>query len=266
MKNTKLEAKHIRLIATVASIAVFLYVFLVVYDDYSKKTEDTKKQYDMVQRDISTRQQALDDEPRIVEEVNKINDKMNQVFEKYPSEMSIPNTLMVLQEIQNENKDVTFSSIAFNEISSCDSTDISRKDRLNFTDTDQEGTDTNSDSTEETATSTDPNAEMDAYIHTMRISMSISYQAKYDDLKKLLRFIQEYPQRVVVDNIQMGYDTTSGLINGSITLSMYAMIGTGIPFEEPQIDGIEIGKVSIFDTIGTKDEKKEKKAETQQKN
>ena len=77
MKNMKLEAKHIRLIATVASIAVFLYVFLVVYDDYSKKTEETKKQYDMVQRDISTRQQALDDEPRIVEEVNKRMDRLN---------------------------------------------------------------------------------------------------------------------------------------------------------------------------------------------
>lgn len=87
-----------------------------------------------------------------------------------------------------------------------------------------------------------------------RTELSMTYEAEYEDWKKLLEFINGYFSKNTIENISMTYNNVSGLVNGSFALSIYSVVGSDSKYEEPQFN-VDTGTENIFESeyISTED-------------
>ena len=83
-------------------------------------------------------------------------------------------------------------------------------------------------------------------VSLLRETLGTQYTCTYDQLKKLVNFINVYPERMNIENITMGYNNETGLLQGTLTLNLYAVTGTSKEYIAPDISGLSMGQTNIF--------------------
>lgn len=89
-----------------------------------------------------------------------------------------------------------------------------------------------------------------AYVTDMvgyKTTLTMAYEAEYDEWKNLIKYINEYSSKNTIDNITMTYNDADGTVSGVITVSLYSVSGTDRTFTEPEFD-VLTGTDNIFDT------------------
>lgn len=76
--------------------------------------------------------------------------------------------------------------------------------------------------------------------------LSIDYSASYPDFKKLLDRVKNNSQRLYISSLSATYSVDTGRVTGNLTLSQYALEGSGIEKEAPDLSGVGIGVENIF--------------------
>ena len=84
-------------------------------------------------------------------------------------------------------------------------------------------------------------------VSLLRESLSTNYTCTYAQLKKLIDFINAYPERMNIESITMGYNKETGELQGALTLNLYAVTGTGKEYTAPDISGLSMGVGNIFE-------------------
>lgn len=83
-------------------------------------------------------------------------------------------------------------------------------------------------------------------VSLLQETLSTNYKCDYEQLKKLVDFVNEYPERMNIESITMSYDSTNGGLQGSLVLNLYAVTGTGKEYVAPDISGLSMGVGNIF--------------------
>lgn len=84
-------------------------------------------------------------------------------------------------------------------------------------------------------------------VSLLQENLSTNYECDYEQLKKLIDFVNEYPERMNIASISMSYDSTTGGLKGSLVLNLYAVTGTGKEYTAPDISGLSMGVGNIFE-------------------
>lgn len=77
-------------------------------------------------------------------------------------------------------------------------------------------------------------------------TLTMSYSCTYEQLKKLVDFINAYPERMNIASISVSYDSETSNLNGSLVLNLFAVTGTDRVYTEPKIEDIRLGEDNIF--------------------
>lgn len=77
-------------------------------------------------------------------------------------------------------------------------------------------------------------------------TLSTNYVCSYEQLKKMIDYINAYPERMNIDSISISYDSETNGLKGNLTLNMFAVTGTGKEYNPPVIDDLSMGTDSIF--------------------
>ncbi|MCH5272972.1 MAG: hypothetical protein J1E35_04805 [Lachnospiraceae bacterium] len=85
-----------------------------------------------------------------------------------------------------------------------------------------------------------------ASIDILTETLTVSYSCNYEQLKKLIDFINVYPERMNIESISISYDSETSDLSGSLVLNLFAVTGTDRVYEEPKIDDIRLGEDNIF--------------------
>lgn len=85
-----------------------------------------------------------------------------------------------------------------------------------------------------------------ASIDILTETLTVSYSCNYEQLKKLIDFINVYPERMNIESISISYDSETSDLSGSLVLNLFAVTGTDRVYEEPTIDDIRLGEDNIF--------------------
>lgn len=81
----------------------------------------------------------------------------------------------------------------------------------------------------------------------MQSQVGMSYEnVSYGNLKKAISYINEYPDRMTIENLSCSYNEETNTLAGTIDVNFYAMQGTGKTYEPPVIMGIPRGVKNIF--------------------
>lgn len=77
-------------------------------------------------------------------------------------------------------------------------------------------------------------------------SMTLSYECKYDDLKVVLKYLEDYGKKATVSNISFAYNNSTDMVNGTMNLSLYSITGSDRPGESVNINDVAVGTDNIF--------------------
>lgn len=76
-----------------------------------------------------------------------------------------------------------------------------------------------------------------------------TFTVPYDDMKEVVRTIQEDKERRDVETITLSYESGSGELVGNMTVNMYAVTGTGKEYVAPAVPSMMLGTDNIFGTV-----------------
>lgn len=78
-----------------------------------------------------------------------------------------------------------------------------------------------------------------------------SFTVPYDDMKQVVRTIQEDKEQRNVETITLSYEAGSGELVGSMTVNMYSVVGTDKSYAAPSVPSMSLGTDNIFGTVIT---------------
>lgn len=88
--------------------------------------------------------------------------------------------------------------------------------------------------------------------------ITLSFVGTYDQVRDMIDYINKATDKMRFSTLSLAYNTTDGNLNGSMSLSMYAIYGNGKEYVEPTIKNVKLKVDSIFgNQIDVPVEKKE---------
>lgn len=84
-------------------------------------------------------------------------------------------------------------------------------------------------------------------VSLLQETLTTNYECDYEQLKDLVDFVNDYPERMNIESITMAYDSTTGGLKGNLVLNLYAVTGTGKEYVAPDISGLSMGVGNIFE-------------------
>lgn len=76
--------------------------------------------------------------------------------------------------------------------------------------------------------------------------LGLSFETQYDGFKKLLAYIRDYEDRMVIKDIDISYDSYGDLVSGSMALSQYAVLAPDRTLPDVVTDVEDLGTENIF--------------------
>ena len=64
-------------------------------------------------------------------------------------------------------------------------------------------------------------------VNLWRETLSTNYACTYTQLKKMIDYINAYPERMNIESISITYDSETNGLKGNLTLNLFAVTGTG---------------------------------------
>ena len=99
--------------------------------------------------------------------------------------------------------------------------------------------------------------------------MAINIQSGYTQFKKIIDYINSYPERMNAENFSLSFNGETGRLTCSMNVNMYSVEDENHKYEAPVIEDIEIGTVNIFrtfDVVAEEDETTEEGTNTEENN
>ena len=83
-------------------------------------------------------------------------------------------------------------------------------------------------------------------VNLWRETLSTNYACTYTQLKKMIDYINAYPERMNIESISIAYDSETNGLKGNLTLNLFAVTGTDKEYKAPDISGLSMGTGNIF--------------------
>lgn len=85
----------------------------------------------------------------------------------------------------------------------------------------------------------------------VKATVTITYQTTYAGLKKSIDYINQYRNKMNIEDVSVTYDTSTGNLMGNMKINMFSLIGADMlkEYEPPYIEDINTGRDNIFGTI-----------------
>lgn len=219
-KKMKLSNKSIALIFLVITLIATFCVFQFVYTPNVNKYKTQEKQYEELLKKEKDLKELQENKQKFLDEINVYEAENTHIISKYPVEVLPENLIMYTVELQKNPRvhgDIFFPTVSYS---------LPSEFKTGF--------------------------EEETQIYPYQQTMSASFEGTYDGVKRAILYnYEDNNNRMVIDNISMAYDSSTGGLSGSMMFSIYTLQGTDSQYKEPYIEkNIRIGKPKgIFGTF-----------------
>lgn len=240
---SKLTDRQKMLIFILIDVLIVVFAFCFAFMPLGNKCKDAENDIALLQSDIDRLQSLVEQKQTFIENTQILNADTEAVIEKYGPGNTPEKILMFLVNLSKETN-MTIPSISFGEETNVtvlsDGTSLSEASADTSSDSDA-----SSDSNDNGASSQVKASEYYLYNYPVTFSFNVSYSG----LKKAVQYIEDYGERMTIDDISVAYDDSTGRLTGTMTLNMYTMTGTQKVYLEPAIDSMDIGVANLFGSV-----------------
>lgn len=276
----KINGQHIKFIINMIGLAVFAFSYLYIYTGFEDKTKAAYDQIASVKETMKTIEEKAAEEDTVLANTQAVQDQIQSILSSYPVDITKVDNLLFVEKM-GKDLGIGFSSVTTSDsspfyqtvlpIRNSDGTEQAASAAEAVVPAPVTGTDGTTDNSALTAGIDATNQTLDqvdaaasgvqapqtadqidpATATTMvgtQSSLTMNFTTSYDGFKKLVDYINNYPDKTEIDSVSVSKDSTTGLLSGSLVLKRYALTGTGKAYEAPVIDNISIGTDNIFGT------------------
>lgn len=202
-------------------------------------TDQTKvEQMEMMEKNI----------PQVKQQITDLKKKQADIIEKYPVDLTTEKAIWVLQSME-DNSDFHISEITFlmtNPLAAADTASQTTQEDTETQDTTNTEADTQTESGDTDESEAEDSENAKEPVSGYYASIGVKYDASYQGLKEMIRYVNEYPDRITITDFSGAEESESGRLAGNITFNMYYIKGTGKAYIPPEFDGIPKGVLNIF--------------------
>lgn len=269
---SKLTDRQKMLICVLVDVLLVALVWIFAFTPLGDKCSDAENDIATLQSDIDRLQDLIDQKDSFIEKTQVLNADTDTIIDKYGAGNTPEKILMFLVDLSNESN-MTIPSISFGEeknvtvlsdgtplseassdgSSESDSSDDSSSDSPSDSDSDgSAGSDESSGDADAESDSdgdgTASNVKASEY-YLYNYPVTFSFNVSYSGLKKAVQYIEDYGERMTIDDISVAYDDSTGRLTGTMTLNMYTMTGTPKTYLAPALDNIKLGVANLFGSV-----------------
>ena len=259
---SKLTDTQKMLICVLIDVLLIALVWIFAFTPLGDKCTDAENDITALQSDIDRLQSLADQKETFIERTQILNADTDTIIDKYGAGNTPEKILMFLVDLSKETN-MTIPSISFGEETnvtvlsdgtplseasydgSADSTTDDSSD--NASDDNSASSDTGDAASEGDGAETGSVKASEYYLYDYPVTFS--FNVSYSGLKKAVKYIEEYGERMTIDDISVAYDDSTGRLTGTMALNMYTMTGTPKTYLAPAIDNMKLGVANLFGSV-----------------
>ena len=221
------------IVSLILAAILLLTSGLLLYKTHALSTENGKLE-NRLQRDNKMKKSEAEYET----ETENLEIETDALINRYGIANTPEKTILFLANLSSTTG-VSITSIEFGDTENPVVTGSSQK-----AESSEETADSDIEKTSKTDTEDSTKASSGEY-SLSEYQVMVSYTGTYAELKKAINFIEDYGERITVNDLTATYDETTNLLTGSMTLNMYTLSGTDHKYTPPSVSG-SIGTSNIF--------------------
>lgn len=239
MKNKiNISDKDKRTLLLLFSVIILAISYFFVYTKYNEKTKEIREvniNLSVKMNELKNMEAQKDEKLQLCKELEL---EINNILKEFPADITPEKNIVFINQLE-ELADMEVSVIGFHEKELY--FDLNAQGEVVVTDESLEETSTNS---ELVATTT-----IEDNIQGYKSTLSISFITTYAGLEKCIDFINDYDEKMSIEQVNTSYDSSTGNLSGTMDIVVYSVVSDYNSYEDPVIDSIKIGTDNIFGTV-----------------
>lgn len=236
---------------TLGAILILALAFFFAFSPFNKKAEKQRAENDEMKAYVAELDSKIANEAQKKAEIITFDTDRNEIISKFPGGMTHEKAIKILADLEKETEifssqvALSVNNIFFNqeELRSSGTYVVENENIKSESPYAVQGI----------PEKTYPD------IMGLKTTLTLSFACSDEELEKALDFINGYEDKMSVETITVGFDETTGELVGTMNLCMYALEGLDNAYEEPTIEGVDLGVVNVFSAKDMKPKKKKKK-------
>ena len=226
----KVNQKYVEIGLILFIIIIGVCAYRFGYTPYAEKAEALQSEIDTQ----NAREKTLTEKETHREEwsefIAEARDKIDEMLKKYGGGVLFENATMIANEIENA------TGVFIKGIS------LSDYELMYYSPTEGVVVDNNM------MTADKIEATEACETRILKRTMSVSMQTGYTAFKKVSDFVNNYPERMVLDNFTLGYDPQTGELSNDMVVNLYMVLDDNHEYKAPEIkdEDVTIGNPNLF--------------------
>lgn len=245
----KIGKKELSLLFIVLGVVLVVGAFMYG-NNLAGKTETLTSENASLDEEVKYLQDLMDHKQEYLDESDRMNAEMDNIKSQFPARVMPENTIMYANGLESRFE-VYLDNISVQDpqligIEGSAAPAAAEAPAVEG----EEGTE-GAEGTAETTPSPSAIASAATTITLYRNSTNFEYESSYRGLKDMLDYVNKDEERKAIDSFDVAYDPETGNLKGSMSISMYSLDGTGKPYEEPLVTGVQDGRTQIISSAPT---------------
>lgn len=220
----KITEKDKRLLCVFGAIVIIFASYYFGYKNFNKKADDLQTEVDELDSEYRELRSLYNQKDKFIDDTKTFGEQYAEVLTEYDTGVSQVSQTMFLNELE-DNTGAWIKQTNYAQSSLI----------YTFGQNPAQGTE---------GESTSYNTDYTGY----QTVLTLSYEAGYDQYKSMIDFINSYKYKCRIDAITMSYNETDDIVSGTMTLSLFAVIGSDRVYEITLPNNVVVGSDNIFNS------------------
>lgn len=247
-----LSDANLKVIYIFVAILVAAGAYMFGISKNMQKRSELAEQNEQLEQRLDDLKRKNDQSEQVQAEIDAMNVKIEETCNKFPGRLTEQKVYCIIDELMKETG-VEISSMAVSLNNMFYSNGIAPEYELGNNVADDgyipedelmEGA-VVADDTADEESEEEIQADYDN-LAAYETTVTVPFSGEYDEIKSMVDYITQHEDHMSIGPMSASFDTSTGLVSGSIIINMYALSGNGKPYEEPQVEGIGTGVTNIF--------------------
>ena len=248
----KVSKRDVLLLVGLIGVLAAVCGYFLVFQPTMEKVEKLEEENTKLEERIADLQNKSDNRDTYKSETARWRQEIEEIYQLFPVDVREENAVLLAinQELlaPMEIKSVTIDALVeVPFVAEMDQEEHSATYEIEEVEEIEDATGTQDAPTPETGDT--QGADGVNPFHLMNRKATINYEVSYEGLKRSVKNICMQTDRMVIDNLAVVYDETTGLLSGTTSVNMFCVPDQeDKEYEEPDFGGVLLGTDNIFGT------------------
>ena len=240
-----------KLLIYLGAVIIVAMAYFFVGRPYLDKLDKVNFEKSELQRELNAKRELVARQDEFISGIEESNAQMQKIIDQFPEDNSDEKSIMFVANAEKEIPtwvgQIKFAEIVESAIKPESASEQEAQAEAEAVAANEEGSEALSErGTDENAPGQQESSTGLSGLMGRNTQLGLKFKSKYDGFKNLMAYVRDYEDRMVISEMEVTYDIVAGIVDGSMTLSQFALLGPGreLPAVETGVE--DLGKDNVF--------------------